>query len=251
MTARVTEEKFQIPAADGFTIHGILNVAKDNPAKKAVLVLHGFGGHPNKYEYLTAKDFFTARGYDVIRPYFYITAKNARALRTSTLAQHAADLHTVLDHFKSRYSSLYATGHSYGGTTIIRANPHQVKAVSLWDAGFSPYHAFANIIKPVLIKELDAYYTPGAIENLMGREMLEEALAIGNPEMLAMLNKIKTPAQVIEAGNGGVNELPDLLMDGLSGPREKHVIAGAGHCFFEQDAFPRVLDAAHAWFEKF
>ena len=79
------EIDFDLDAFDGKKIWCRLNKAEKGAAKKVVILSHGLTGHPNEYLHQIARDFFTARGYDVCRFSYYHDGDDYRTLTDCTL----------------------------------------------------------------------------------------------------------------------------------------------------------------------
>lgn len=241
------EVDFSIPASDGVVIYGRINYAGDMPSSRLVVLSHGLTGHINEYIHLMARDYFNEQGYDVVRISYYSSGEKARNLKDCTLKIHASDLNTVLGHFSKNYSKTFVAGHSYGGLTILFANP-DVAAVSFWDASFVPSFWKSE---SAYIPELDCYKIGWGCYNLVGKEMVEEAADIREESAIAMAQALKAPAQVILAGDNSENEKRTLLFDSLKGQKDFYDVPHADHCFNKGETVYDLLEKTGKWFERF
>lgn len=250
--AACTEHDMDIPAADGKKIwcrHSAAQGLEKGVARKAVILSHGLTGNPFEYIHMQARDYFTERGYDVFRFAYYWDGDAYRALPECTLETHGKDLNALIAHVKPDYEAVYVCGHSYGGLTMLFAQP-DVNAVSFWDSSFTPYSDFwksdAKYCAP-----LDCYMLEWGCNYLIGKNMVEEAKALTAEKAEALAAQFTTPAQVVLAGDNAENSVRDHLHQALCGEKELQDIAGADHCFTKGDTVQALLAATHKWFERF
>lgn len=246
-TSLSREKDFTLLTADGMQIYGRVNYAGDKPSPKAVVTSHGLTGYMNEYIHLMARDYFNERGYDVIRFNYYSSEKDARILKDCTLQTHAVDLNTVTNHFSPQYEKIFIAGHSYGGLTILLANP-KANAVSFWDASFVPefWKTEASYVP-----ELDCYKIGWGSEKLAGKAMYQEAENLKENDSISMARALKCPAQVLLAGENNENTNRTLLFDSLKDPKDFYDVPGADHCFNKGKTVYDLLEKTHAWFERF
>ena len=241
------EKDFLIPAQDGAVIYGRINYATDHQSSKLLILSHGLTGHINEYIHLTARDYFNKAGYDVVRISYYSSGDKARNLKDCTLKIHANDLNSIIEYFSKNYTKTFIAGHSYGGLTILFANPN-VTALSFWDSSFVPSFWKSE---SAYIPELDCYRIGWGCYNLVGKAMVEEAEAIREDNALAMARSLKVPAQVILAGNNSENEKRTLLFDALEVQKEFYDVPNADHCFNKGEVVYDLLEKTGKWFERF
>lgn len=241
------EKDFQLATPDGKAIYGTLTRAPMD-TDKAILIAHGLTGHKGEHMHMEAKRFFSNNGYDVIRFNFYDGADDARNLEECTLALHAQDLNQVCDHFRPSYKKLFVAGHSYGGLTLVIANP-TATALSFWDSSFTPYKGFMERESRKL--NGTPYYTIGwGTSVLLGAAMVEEAKRM-DEEAFTYAQKITTPSQVILAGDNSENPTRTILYESLTCPKDFEDIDRADHTFSKGDTLYTLLKRTLAWFEQF
>jgi len=129
------ETRWTITARDGATIHGRRNATREK-TDSCVVMVHGLTGNMQEYQHKAGAVFFAVQGFDVFRFDLYGEEDGARRLRDCTLPTHAADLQDVLAAKAAGYKKIFLIGHSYGGPTIMLAQPQQATAISLWDPSF-------------------------------------------------------------------------------------------------------------------
>lgn len=241
------ESNFSLTAGDGAVISGTLNRAGDAPAAKLVILSHGLTGHPNEYIHLMARDYFNDRGYDVVRFGYYGYGPGARNLKDCTLKIHASDLNAVVGEFSSSYKKIFVAGHSYGGLTILFANP-KANAVSFWDSSFVP--SFWKT-EGIYIPEMDCYKIGWGTDKLVGKAMVEEAAALREEDSIAMAQALSSPGQVLLAGDNDENTKRTLLFESLKGPKDFYDVPHADHCFNKGKTVYDLLEKTHCWFERF
>jgi len=238
------EEDFSLPTKDGKVIYGIITYAT-NPTDKIVILAHGLTGHIRAYIHMQARKFFAQNGYNVVRFSFYEAKDDARKLKDTTLKIHAEDLNIVCDHFRKSYKNLYCAGHSYGGTTLLLANP-KANAFSFWDATFYPISMHWDHRKKL---EGTPYYTlEYGITVLIGSEMYNEAYTL-DTKLLA--NKIETPSHIILAGDNNENIPREGLYNTLTCEKSLDDIDGADHEFTVKNTLNDLLTKTLDWFNKY
>ncbi len=243
------ETTFDVIAPDGKKIFVYVNRAGDAPSKKAVVIGHGLGGSPNGYMHIIARNYFNALGYDVYRMAFYWDEYGFRKLHDTTLAIQGQDLNSVIEHVRGTHDKLYVCGHSYGGLTLVFANP-QVNAMSFWDSSYQPWER-------MWLKST----TPAADGNThllhweyfitIGQAMMDEGRALTRDVARDMTRHITTPSQVVVASESWLQEDTQMLYDDLLCPKEMVEIKGAGHTFVEGQIVYELLEKTHTWFEKY
>lgn len=247
---RGPDEGFFLPTPDGFCIYGVVNKAiADKPARKLLVLAHGLTGHYSEYIFMMARDFFTARGYDVVRFDFYSSEPKARSLRDCLLQTHIQDLEQVLAHFREGYDSVFVAGHSYGGMTTLVANP-DVNAISLWDSSLYPYREYWER-EARYLPELDCYALYTGINALVGKAMVEESCRYDLEKMRNVAEALKPPAQIIAAAEHVKRPGQKQVFDMLPDPKDYTEVKGAHHDFCENDTAQILMNKTWEWFERF
>jgi hypothetical protein len=240
---------FDVTAPDGKKIFVYCNRAGDTPSKKAIVIGHGLSGSPNAYMHLMARNYFNALGYDVYRMAFYWDESYHRKLHETTLAIQGQDLNSVIAHVRDAHDKLYVCGHSYGGLTLVFANP-QVNAMSFWDSSYQPWdRMWVPSTTPATDGKTHLLHWEHDIT--IGQQMMDEAKALTRDAASLMTRQIVTPSQVMVAGDAWMKVDTQMLYDDLTCVKEKHVVQGAGHMFAEGQVIYELLDKTHEWFKKF
>lgn len=243
------EQKWTIPTADGHLIYGVTNYAGDAPSDKCIVIVHGLTGHMNEYLHGRAARYFPVKGYDVVRFNLYAWQKKARHLQNCTLQTHAADLMTVLKGKTQNYDKVFLVGHSYGGTTVMIAQPQQAAALCLWDPSFD----LAKVWDDVEEKN-GIFYLAGGVDAIVGRAMYDEAFRYGEKECLALSESLDVPLRVVHAGDPeeAVYFKADKSYHSAGHPlNERKIVDGADHCFNNGDTCDTLLEYTYDWFERF
>ena len=249
------EDYWQIDTEEGITLHGILNHAASaqKTPDAAIIIIHGLTGHPNEYLHKRAADFFTAKGYDVIRPYLY-GGDNGRALVDCTLEIHAQDVNTVLANIQGKYKKIFLIGHSYGGPSVMIASPEKITAVSLWDPSFN-MPALWEMSPPT---EMLGFYTVrfGGVDHVLGEAMVEEGRTrFDEEECLNISKNFPAPIQVIGADESDEAELYAQCSlswhSGYQGQKDCTKISNADHMFTRENSCDKLLETTLEWFERF
>lgn len=239
------EEHFTLPTSDGKTIYGILT-RSPKPMNKVIILAHGLTGSMHEHIHIKAREFFANHGYDVVRFDFYGAAKDARVLHETTLQDHAADINTVCDHFRPSYKKLFCAGHSYGGLSLLIANP-EATAFSFWDSTFIPFDLhWKNRTK---LEGTPYYKAEWGVAILIGEAMYEEARSLTRDTVHNYTHKIKAPSQVVLAGDNIENEPREELYTTLICEKSLEDIEGADHRFLTNNTLDTLLTKTLAWFD--
>lgn len=242
-------------AADDIRIDYCLDMAAaERPAAKLALLIHGLTGHPFEYVHMTTVPQLNALGYDVARISLYGDHPQNRSLIDSTVQTHADDSNALISHLKDKYGyqHLYAAGHSYGGLTLLLANPAGLNAAAFWDASFTPYKAFwKDNAHPCQFKERSCYTMRfDGVDQIFGEAMVQEAQKL-DEQAESIARVFTAPALVILAGDNAENPLRTHLYDALPPQHNKKLldVAGANHCFYVNGTAQELAAATCDWFE--
>lgn len=253
-TALEREHDINIPTTDNLDIFCRVNTASNTLSQKAVILAHGLTGHVNEYIHMSARDFFTKRGYDVYRISFYCDGENHRKLQNTTLQIHANDLNKLIQHLKEEksYDNIYVCGHSYGGATILFANP-ETSANAFWDSTIYPWEGHWRDLATNLEHFGEEFFIQcwTGMPMLFGNAMLEEAKT-NNPEIMR-----KKAASISSPSFVGIAEYGDFeknkrkeLYESLTCKKEYTLIKGADHCFNNGNTVQDLLEETYKWFER-
>ncbi|PZQ44999.1 MAG: hypothetical protein DI551_08835 [Micavibrio aeruginosavorus] len=240
------EENWILKTPDGHTIYGIKNTT--GSAKRAVFIVHGLTGHMYEYQHKRAADHFE-EDYDVYRFNLYDGREGGRALVDCTISTHADDLNVVLKKFSGSYDKVFLIGHSYGGTTVMVANPKKVAAVSLWDPSYD-LRGIQREFKKSYIEMGDYYQINWGTSYLIGRAMYDEAGSLGVAACKNLSREFEARIQVVLAGDGYYVGKP-YSYDSFGIGSKRDIVAGTAHCFYEGKSCDDLLAKTQAWFESF
>jgi len=241
-----TEESFTLDTPDGKKIYGLLNRATQ-PSGKAIILSHGLTGHPGEYIHIMARNFFTQHGYDVIRFSYYAEQADARKLIECTILTHAEDLALVCNHFRQTHGQLYVAGHSYGGLSLLYANP-PATAFAFWDSSYLLYEGFWKR----MIKELPntSFYIIGwGSYHLINPAMVALDKSTTVEELNALAAKITTPSLVVLSEESRDNPSRTPLFPALNCTKKATMIDGANHVFTNGDTARDLLQTTLEWFD--
>ncbi len=245
----MTESKWSIPTPDGKIIYGVINKTTSGKNRNAVLHIHGLTGDPYEFASNVMAQQFIDQGYDVIRPHLYYGHPEARNLVDCTIAIHGQDIDTTVSHFATQYDGLFATGHSYGGPSIMSSDTDMFKAISLWDPTYDPSVAFD---KNNDMPKIDDYYVlVSGTWRLMGQAMYDESLTFTKEHSRNLARNCVTPLQVILASDGRWIKEGESFHNFATGPTDSLVIPGSVHCFYEEGTTEPLLKATKDWFDRF
>ena len=242
------ERPFELPTTPPFRIYGLYNQAGDEPSDRLVILLHGLTGFITEYMHITAAHRFAAEGYDVLRPAFYSSEEDARRFEDCTLAEHVADLNTILDAYAPAYKEIYICGHSYGGMTAMMANP-DITAVSLWDSSLYPYVDYwereTRWSDRYQVRVYDYGYLIPA-----GEEMVKDAARYTLDVVEKAARAMKARTQLVISGahvdRPGQRQAFSFFPD----PKRCDTIEDADHDFVNLGTMDKLLDVTLDWFEN-
>ena len=247
------EKTFSLPTTDNKTVYGTLN-GRDGH-KRAIIILHGLTGKRQDYLLQRAAHIIPDHGYDLIRISLYDGPADARALHESTLRTHVDDLTATINYFKERYDTLFAAGHSYGGTTLISALHPDITALSLWDPAICPRDVWQARLKGMTQynEMLDGDYLGSTRLNIrFGRAMVEEGLKMDRRWTIKQAAICPCPVQVIDAGNGPFVGQGLQFHQLVKVQKTDHtIIKEADHNFFPEGTAERLSQRTIEWFDKF
>ncbi len=239
----------KLKTGDGHLIYGILNVPKRQSARLIVFV-NGLTGHKNEHIFYNAARFFSRHGLNTFRFDLYTGEKGGRLLSSCSVRTHAADLDTVLRHFRKKFNNISVVGHSLGGPTILCANTRLMDSIVLWDS--SDMASLDDVTdgqerKLRYNKSLHAYIFDWGTEFVMSKKMARE---FGSLNPVNLVRNIHKPLKVIYAEKGNVSAGKNYFKMANS-PKDLVMIKRAGHTFDEEGTEERLFQESLKWIKKF
>lgn len=246
----MTETEWSIDTPDGARIYGVTHQAGAAPSKRVVVIVNGLGCFYFNHPYFSATVFFLQQGYDVIGFNLYDAREKSRNILDCTIDTLVADFGLVLRERAATYEKIFLVGHSYGGLTIMTANPDNIAAASLWDPSYNM---------------ADQSWAAGITEDLPGNRILIRwggAYAFGRALWdidthydksfcRTLSERSQFPVQVIHAGKGILNSYGESWHTHCPHLTDYHLIENAGHNFEQLDSVPVLLDKCATWFGRF
>jgi pimeloyl-ACP methyl ester carboxylesterase len=249
------ELQIDIPNSGGLKIRTILRGSLDKPV---VILVHGRPGSGNDLlEYLGAR-YLSDKGFTTLRVFLYDFGKNARNLVDCTVQTHADDFDVIVAYLReNNVPKIFATGHSYGGPTILKSKS-QLDAAVLWD----PAHGL-SFIRLAKKAEDDGTF-PETVVEVRGQSINVGTGGYGYIEPKAMLDDEASwgdnsewaskdyPLKIISAGKGILKEGAVKYLEAANSPKEHVTIDEAGHLFEESDKVTEQLfSETLSWLERF
>lgn len=244
-------EEWNITSSEGYKIDGRTDFAESNPLSRCFVIVHGYCGTMNEHLHEEATSFFVERGYDVVR--FNLQSQQYK-LRDCTLQTHAHYLLSVLEERCQSYKKRFLSGHSYGGPTIMIAQPKNIAAICLWDPSFN----LPELWKVMEYLDYDDFCVLNFSGNevIAGLEMAKEGKSrYKTDECLALSENIGVPVKVISASEG--EEFEVYKIDEKSWHSSGHkdncrvVIPNSDHNFTKGASRVAMLQGTYDWFEKY
>lgn len=240
------EKQIKIPTGDGHVIYGTLNWLGRKP-KALIIFVHGLTSSELDHHIFNASRFFPKRGFATLRFNLYDWRNRARKLRHTSLAVHARDTNTVVDHFRKRFEKIFLVGHSWGGPTIICSDTSKVDGIVLWEPTPDIKKTMMRYLKPV--PRTNYYLMDWGIEYLVGKATYNELMHF--PDCLGAIRKIKKPIKFILAGNGILVKGGRAYHRNANSPKALSVISGATHNFDEWGTEEHLFRETLSWVKRF
>ncbi len=239
-----------LPDTDELKIKTILRGSLDQPL---VILIHGRPGSGNDLlEFLGAR-YLGEQGYATLRLFLYDEAPNTRNMFDCTLDTHVTDLDTVIRYVRGQGAKqVFATGHSYGGPTILKAK-EKLDGAALWD----PSHGSVWVENAQEIADMFPQIEVGDyIIGLAGtgymfpKRMYDDETHWGDTTDWAQFKGY--PLKIIGAAEGMLGEYGQRYIDAADEPKEYMQIKGAGHLFDESDEIMlELFEQTAKWFNRF
>lgn len=244
---QLLEQEIEIDTRDNKKILCLLNRNKTGVAENLVVMVHGLAGNPYEFPHMEAARFFTAHGYDVVRFSLYGATKRQRKLVDCTVMTQAEDTGAVIGHFGKGYRNVFAIGHSYGGMTLLRANP-AITAMSFWDSTLDPYNSFWKH-EAEWVESLGCYKIRCSVDILIGQAMVETDKVCDLEGAAGMAMELHAPVQYIRSGIGSESGDVDAFIKALPEPKEVVKLPDADHGFTKPGTALQALEQSRNWFE--
>lgn len=246
----MTESTWTVTARDGAKIFGITNTPEQSRGRHVVMV-HGLACTPYDYQHKRVADALCEKGYDVHRLALYWDEDENRKLHECTLEIHADDVNDVIAAKCADAEKIFLTGHSYGGTTVMIANP-KADAVSLWDPSFDLNWIWTRKeYEKYRLKSNNTFYGNFATRLEIGNKMLESSLKYDEQACLDLATNFNKPVQVVFAGDGNLVKKENSYHSRGHKLNCSESIPGTKHCFYEGNTCEELIKKTINWFEGF
>jgi hypothetical protein len=227
------EKSVRIRTPDKKFIYGTLN---GTSRQNLVVFVHGLTGHQNEHIFYNAARFFPKKGFSTFRFDLYSFPKDARKLHETTIAQHAADVATVVRHFR-KYKNIFLVGHSLGGPSILLSTLSGVKGVVLWDPSLGRTGLWGKYVKAI-----DKYVLDWNVSYLMSMKMYDEWGSL--PDQVKIVNDLSIPVRIIFAEKGELRKRWKKVKDCV-------IIKNATHTFDEEGAEEELFTHTLSFVKKY
>lgn len=244
------EQSWQLKARDGALIYGTLNKTRDEAQDRAIVFVHGMTCTPNTHPIPLAVLDALKNGYDVIRFAVHSEHRGARNSHDVTVDHFAEDFLSVCEEFSKKYKTLFAVGHSYGGTGIAIANSPHIKAASLWDPTYDlADNSWANDLAEALgEKEYKLFWNNTYIFD----KNKEKVASKYDIEKCRELSKnLKHPVQIFLTENYKPAFPDESFHTHCAHAVEYHRMPEANHFFDNLIHAQEVVQKTTAWFNRF
>ena len=244
------EQDIVIDLPDGKKIHGILrgSISPDSPI---AIIIHGRPGTGNELLQFLFARYLHEHHISSLRLFMYDFESEYRNIVETDLDVHADDLDVVVNHLRKQgIVKIFATGHSYGGLTILRSKALLESAV-LWD----PTHglAFSDGLDDPIYPEThlrDIVYVPTGCGYMYPEKQYLYDINIGDNSSWAYSKNY--PIKYITAGKGILKPFVNKYFEQTRGAKSIVNIEEAHHQFTDSDEMIDVLfQETLDWFNRF
>ena len=237
-----------LPGTERLKIKGLLRGSYDQPL---VVMMHGRGGQGNSLlEYRGAR-YLYEQGFASLRLFMYAGEHGTRNIGDCTLDTHVANFDIVIEYLRSKgVQKLLATGHSYGGQTILISQAKLDGAV-LWDPSHGSYWAEHPEPEAEFPEVILGDYVIGTSGKgyIFPKKMDEYDRKSGDTTELAAHKGY--PLEIISAGAGGLSHLGKRYIEAADEPKKHVVIEGAHHQFEDSDeVILQLFKETADWFKE-
>ncbi len=242
------EKDVKIKLDKTFSTCGRLFGSLDKPL---VIFVHGLPCTYRDGFYMSAARWFAKNDYAAFGFNLYSWQKDARQLVDCTLAMHAADLDTVVEHFRKRgVKKIFVVGHSFGGPTILSSKKQNFTAVTLWDPSYDISFTKKKYGFPggTFVKQLNGYMMRWGVNTIIGKAMAREVDAL---KWDTLTPKFRSPLHIIAAEKGVLVKGAKQYIAKATSPKLLTVVKGATHYFDDEEMQGRLFMATKAWFDKY
>jgi pimeloyl-ACP methyl ester carboxylesterase len=236
-----------LPGTDGLHIRGLLRGSLDQPV---VVMMHGRPGYGNETQQYLGARYLYEQGLSSLRLWMYDWRPGTRDLVDCTLDTHAADFETVVNYLRQQGAKIvFATGHSYGGATILKSGARLDGAV-LWDPTHGSYwteHPAGDYAS--------AMHVSGRVIDTNGAGCVLSEAAVTYDQSVGDTTNWAAgkgyPLLVLSAGKGAMTHLGKQYIDAADEPKKQVVIAQAHHQLDDSDEVMLELFGQTAdWFKE-
>lgn len=224
------------------TLRGKLN-------QPLIIFVHGLTGHQDEHIFFNGARFFEKHGFSTFRFNLYDWGPKTRKLKECTLALHGKDINKVVEYFRQKgVKKIGATGHSYGGPSLLYSNHNNIDALVLWDPSYNATRFFK---KARYVPQVKAYYQEWAYGIIFGKKLIEESRRLNPKACDALAKKVSTPLKIITAGSGKLVEGGEHYIKSALGPTEHVTIKKANHCFDIEGTEEQLFEETLKWYKKY
>ena len=223
-------------------------------------VMHGLSGFKEQPHIETIAKTFLDHGYVTVR--FDTTntlGESEGAYENATVTNYYEDLEDVIAWAKQQpwYQEPFAlAGHSLGGLcTALYAEQHPAEVKLL-----APISAVVSGPLSMDLYESDELQNweetgwhvsesrskPGVMKRLAWSHVVDRL----NYDLLPEAQKLTMPVLLIVGENDDLSPHQQLLLGALPGPKELHIIPGAGHTFYSSEELGELSRLFSAWLES-
>lgn len=236
------EKKVQIPTEDNYIIYGTLNW-QESQLKKLIIFVHGFSESKDSHQFFNAAKFFPKYGFATFRFNLYDNRDGGRVLHECSIKTHSSDVDRVLDYFQNKYDEVYLVGHSLGGPSILYSS-QKVKAIVLWDPSIVLNKKSQSDWRFDENRKL--YTLRSDKETFVSKQMYDEHINTGEK----MLEEMVVQTKIICAGDGGLKDRWEKVVNKIPVDHEFVTIENASHCFDEEGKEEELFDETLQYVKK-
>jgi dienelactone hydrolase len=245
------ETDLVINLSDGKKIHGSLRGSLTD-GSPVVIMMHGRPGSGNELLQYLGAHYLYEQGITSLRLSMYDFGSNYRALLDCTLDTHITDFDTVVTYLRENgVKKLFASGHSYGGITIL-GSASRLEGAVLWD----PSHGLAwqdpEFDSPDFPEETFGNVIVGTGGHGYISSTTQQAYDKGLGDTTEWAKAKGYPMKFILASAGPLAKYAQRYYEVADQPKALIGIEGAHHQFEDSDEIvEQLLSETAEWIKKF
>lgn len=246
---KMKTEKVNFKNSKGLNLVGIIHLPKKG-AKSIVIISHGFTAKKDRPRLINASEFFSKKGYAVLR--FDALGSGESDNSPVTIENYVGGLKSAIKYVRGLgYTNLGLLGESLGGLSSILAYDLKIQSMVLWapltTSKSPPLSKSKKVQEDLENKGYTLYEKEDKIFKLP-KQYFEERVSVNQEKILS---KIKCPVLIIQGTEDKTIPLEQTkkAIQLLPEKSKLEMILGAGHNLEEN--IDEVINLSLNWFKRY